>query len=262
MTECPWRSLRIMSVVMLLAATAAVAEETAEEAASEVRIGRMGEDARVSVAEFDFSEAERMLWLSDHMADADIVSGTTLRYAFMRTSALGDGFEDEVRVQVLKAHTDGSKDVSVRFFGDQRQQPVFYPENLNQVRGNPVLGLYLQGDVQDMNRMTDGGWRYFQKLIKLAIAENATVEQIELQYNGRAVEAQRITIRPYDDDPKKIRYLKFADKLYEFVLSKEIPGTLYSIRTVMLKVGEGKERSPLIEEQLIFSGSDIDTGSS
>lgn len=266
MTRRPRWALGIMPVAVLLAA-AAVAEETVEGAAettSEPRIGRFGEDTRVSEAEFEFSEAERMLWLSDHMTDVDIVSGTTLRYAFMRTSALGDGFEDEVRMQVLKTHTDGSKDVSVKFFGGQRKQPVMYPENLSQVRGNPVLGLYLQGDVQDMNRMTEGSWRYFQRLIKLAISENATVEQIELQYNDRVVEAQRITIRPYDDDPKKIRYLKFADKLYEFVLSKEVPGTLYSIRTVMLEAGKGgKERPPLVEEQLIFSGSDAaDTGSS
>ena len=254
--------LAILAVWLPVCAGAGEGEAAPAEAAQapESRLGRFGEDTRVSAEEFQFSEAERMLWMSDHMTHADSQPGTTLYYTFTRESVLGDGFEDEVRMQILKAHADGTKDVSVRFFGDQRQQPVFYPENLSQVRGNPVLGLYLQGDVQDMNRMTDGSWRYFQRLIKSALAEDATVEPIEVQYDGRNIAARRITIRPYDNDPKKVRYLKFADKSYEFVLSEAIPGKIYSIRTVVSE--PGNKDSSLVEERLIFRGLDADAGSS
>ena len=46
---------------------------------------------------------------------------------------------------------------------------------------NPILKVYLQGGVYEMNRLTDPNgaarerWRYFQRRIKYALAESATV---------------------------------------------------------------------------------------
>ncbi len=243
---------RLLSlVVLLLQSCVGFAGDAAVEAVTDPSaVGRYGEDVRVATEEYDFSEAERMLWLSDHLGSS--ATGARISYRFTRHSELGDGFEDMVQLDVLKAYADGSKDVQVRFFSTgTRQQPAFFPENLEQVRGNPIFGLYLQGDVHEMERLTRGGWRYFHRRIKLALAEGATVEPVEIEYEGRKVAARRITIRPYADDPKKARYLKLADKSYEFVLSDAVPGALYSIST---RVPGPDDKAWLIEERLIFSG--------
>ena len=244
---------RLLSLVaLLLQFCVGHAEDAAVEAVADPSaVGRYGEDVRVAAGKHDFSEAERMLWLSDHLSSS--ATGARISYHFTRHSELGDGFEDTIQLDVLKAYADGSKDVHVRFFGTAtRQQSAFFPENLEQVRGNPIFGLYLQGDVHEMERLTKGAWRHFHRRIKLALAEGATVEPVEVEYEGRKVAARRITIRPYADDPHKARYLKLADKSYEFVLSDAVPGVLYSISTRV--PGPDDNKAWLIEEQLIFSG--------
>jgi len=222
--------------------------ETAQEEEVKPQIGRMGEPVTVDPDEFEFSEAETLLWLSDHLAN--VTEPSRLRYIFSKTSSLEESFDDTVTIDVRQFHDDGSKSVLMKFFsGDREQQPQ--RENVQRVRGNPVLAIYLQGDVQDLDRLTGGHWRYFQRRIKLAFANSAVIEDVQVDYNGGKVEARKITIRPFTDDPKRARYNQFANKMYEFVLADDVPGTLYQVRTMVA----GADGSTLVEEVLTFAES-------
>ena len=214
-------------------------------------IGRMGEPAAVDPEEFEFSEAETRLWLSDHLKN--ITQPTRLHYEFQKTGSYEAGFVDSVYLDIVAINPDGTKNTEMQFFTGPRAQP-FGAGNVTDVTGNPVLGTYLGGDIDEMNRLTGGSssspsrWRYFQRRIKLALAEAANVEQISVDFNGRSVAALRITIAPYVKDPHRAEFEQFADKRYEFVLSDDVPGTLYQIRT-LVPGGNGAE-APLIEEIL------------
>ncbi|OGT80934.1 MAG: hypothetical protein A3H91_14645 [Gammaproteobacteria bacterium RIFCSPLOWO2_02_FULL_61_13] len=237
--------------MLLVTGTAHAADGVAVPAAVEVdgaTIGRLGDPAVVNPHQYKFSEAESGLWLADHLQN--ISKPTRLKYEFVRSGTYEEGFADVVLVDIKKLNDDGSKNADMQFFTGERAQP-FSPDTVTEIRGNPVLGVYMRGDVYDMSRLTDGSWRYFQRRIKLALSESATVEPVEIAFAGKKVKALRIVITPFAKDPHRAQFEQFTGKRYEFTLSKEVPGTLYEIRSVV--PGASAADAPLLEERLTLT---------
>ncbi|MEQ8659421.1 MAG: hypothetical protein RLW62_01250 [Gammaproteobacteria bacterium] len=216
----------------LVFAAMAAPHATAEEAADEP---------------VEFSEAETRMWMTDQLKAVD--TPMTLRYSFTRSGSLEPGFEDEVRFVIDAINEDGTKGASVQFFTGERQFPV-PPVSSTDV--NPILKVYLQGDVYEMNRLTDPEgsarerWRYFQRRVKLALAESATVTPHTFEFSDREWQGHEIRFAPYVNDPKRDLFERFADKTYRVIVSDELPGYVYRVETVIPSAGEAEE--PLIRE--------------
>lgn len=216
-------------------------EMTQEEI--EAHIGRMGEVEEVP-EDFEFSPAETKLWFTDHLAN--INKPGRLYYEFEKSGSYEDGFSDSVFLDILELNEDGSKNAYLDFFSADRKQPIS-PDNVTNIRGNPVLGVFMQGDIYEMNRLTEGHWRHFQKMIKIALRESASVEPVSFEFNGKQVDGEKVIFSPYLNDPHRKDFEKFADKRYEIIFSEEIPGKLFQIKTVI----PGKtDEEPLIQEKL------------
>jgi hypothetical protein len=108
--------------------------------------------------------------------------------------------------------------------------------------------VYLQADVYAMNRRTEGGWRYFHRAIKTALAATNTVEPVSLDFHGRQVPASRVTITPYVGDAKRLPLKAYAQTTYAFTFAEAVPGQLYEIRSIVPQ----PDGAPLIEEVLTF----------
>ena len=169
--------------------------------------GRLGDSAAVNPEEYKFSAAESRLWLADHLRN--ITQPTRLKYDFVKSGTYEEGFSDVVLLNIKQLNDDGSKNADMQFFTGERSQP-FSPDSVTEIRGNPILGLYMRGDVYDMNRLTDGSWRYFQRRIKLALSETATVEPVEIEFAGKKVKAEIIVITPYAKDPHAAQWATLA----------------------------------------------------
>ena len=208
-------------------------------------IGRYGETDKAPEG-FKYSEAENKLWFSDHLKN--IHKPMRLYYEFVKSGTYEEGFTDAVYLDIIKLNDDGTKNAVLDFFSADRKQYVS-PGNVTNITGNPVLGIYMQGDVYEMNRLTEGHWRHFQKMIKIALRENAKVEAVSFYYNGKECTGERISFRPYLNDPHRSDFEKFSDKEYEFIFSDDIPGSLYQIKTV-IQGSDTEEKEPLIEEVL------------
>ena len=199
--------------------------------------------------EAEFSQAETLLWMTDQLKM--IEQPLQLNYAFERTGTFEPGFSDKVTFTIRAVKDDGTKAASVDFFTGERRFEVPPVESTNV---NPILKIYLQGDVYEMNRLTDPDgksrerWRYFQRRIKFAMADAASVEDTTVKFNGEAVPAVRVSFSPYVNDPKRALFEEFADKSYRIVVSDHIPGYIYSIETVI--PGSGPDDLPLIREFL------------
>lgn len=209
-------------------------------------IGRMGEPARVDSDTFKFSEAETQLWQTNHLKN--IKHPTRLYYEFQKSGSYEEGFTDSVYLDILHVNQDGTKDADLQFLTGDRQQP-YGGNNVTHITGNPVLMMYLDGDIHEMNRLTHGSSQYFQRRIKMAFASSAKVEPTTVHYDGKDVKAEKITVLPYIDDPHISQLEQFAKKRYEFILSDDIPGTIYQIRTVV-PAKEENAKQPLLEETL------------
>jgi len=199
-----------------------------------------------AIAQDPISEAERLLFLTDHLGN--VVPPATLSYEYKKTGSAEAGFTDSVQIRV-RAAGDGAKVVAVTFFTRERQ--IALPE-VAKPEGNPLLLYFLEHDIREMERRTGGKARYFQKAIRLALARAANVAKVSVSFEGRAVAAQEITITPYVDDPLKDRIGKYATKIYVFTLSPDVPGGIYSVRTVVRSPEAAAKAAPLVEERLRF----------
>ena len=208
-------------------------------------VGRYGETEKVPEG-FKFSDAENTLWFSDHLKN--IHKPMHLYYQFVKSGTYEEGFTDAVYLDIIKLNDDGTKNAVLDFFTADRKQYVS-PDNVTNITGNPVLGIYLQGDVYEMNRLTEGNWHHFKKMIKIALRKSAKVEPVTFDYNGKKYTGQKISFKPYLDDPHRSDFEKFSGKEYEFIFSDDIPGSLYQIKTVV-PGNKGDEDKPLLEEEL------------
>lgn len=243
----------LLAAMTQYAIAADKADSKDEVEVSGATLGRMGDSAVVDESKFKFSEAENRLWEDDHLGN--IKQTGRIYYAFHKSGSYEKGFDDSVYLDILKVNADGTKDTDLQFFTGARRQPA-NPGNLEGVRGNPVLGIYMQGDVYEMNRLTKGSWRYFQRRIKSAFAKGAKIEPVTFDYNGGKVQGEKITIAPFLNDPHRAQMRQFANKVYEFILSKNIPGSIYEIRTVVPDKS-APDAKPLIVEKLTFQKADF-----
>lgn len=219
-----------------------------------ITIGGVGDPVAVDPEEFEFSPAEEKLWLTDHLSNID--SKGRLHYRFVRSGSYERGFTDSVYLDIIKLNDDGTRDTDLEFFTGERTMPA-RPDNLRGITGNPILGIYMQGDVYEMERLTGGSWRHFQRRIKMAFADGARVEDVTINHNGSELEGEKIIVRPYQDDPHRRDFKKFADKYYEFIFSEKIPGNLYQIKTVIPDSTNPEAGEPLIQEKLTFHQADF-----
>lgn len=197
----------------------------------------------------ELSKAETLLWMTDQLSAVN--DPVEIRYQFNRTGTFDPGFTDTVRFIVHAVKANGMKSARLEFFTGERSVDVAPVENTTI---NPVLKVYLQGDVYEMNRLTDPEgksrerWRYFQRRIKLALAEIATVEDVLVTFDDIDYSAKKIEFSPYLNDPKRRLFEPFSGKAYTIILSKDLPGYIYSIESVV--PGERSNALPLIRDRL------------
>ena len=170
------------------------------------------------------SPAETLLFETDHLAR--LKAPATLVYAFRKDSNAEPGFRDEVRLDLVQAQ--GKLSANLRFLSGEHKQEI---PALIDAHGNPVLLGFLERDIAEMKRLTGGSANYFRKRIRMALAEKAQVNRQTISYQGKTVPAQAVRIQPYLDDPMGARFAKYLYKTYTFVLSDQVPGMVYQLRT-------------------------------
>ena len=239
-------------LAMLLSWPLAFAEEQ-----EQALIGSIDDSGRVDPETFKFSNTENKLWRDKHLLN--IKQPARLHYEFEKSGSYEEGFTDDIYLDVVKLNEDGSRDTLLNFFTSERKQLVA-PDNVNNVFGNPVIGKYLTGDTHEMNRLTGGSWRYFLRELKLTMADSNESEVVTVQLGDKQHKAEKITLHPFKNERNKLRLKGFSDKWYEFILSDDIPGKLYQIRTVIHDANNPEE--PLIEEVLTLKNIAFNSTSS
>ena len=241
----------LLFVIISLNPLTVYAEE-ATEGELKPQIGSMDDSGRVDADEYEFSNAENKLWMDKHLLN--IGQPARLHYEFEKTGSYEDGFTDDVYLTIVEVNEDGTRNTVLDFFSNEQKQKVS-PSNVEKITGNPVIGIYLQGDVYEMSRLTEGGWKYFHRQIKLAISDSNISEPVTVELDGNQYEGEKIVLLPYENIDKKIRLKEFSDKRYEFILSDEIPGKLYQIKTV-INDAENPD-APLMVETLTLTNVDF-----
>jgi hypothetical protein len=201
----------------------------------------------------DYSQAERLIFSSDQLHN--VKPPATLGYAFRKSGALEDGFADRVSIAVAP-QADGSCCIGRGEFLSGAKRLVL--PDIENAHANPVILYFLEHDVREMQRLTKGQQAHFRRMIRMAIYNGAQVTETLLRYRGRELRGHEVAITPYLDDPVRPRFEKFARKRYVFLLSDEVPGSVYGIRS---SIGaENVDAPPLIVEELLIDGAEPAAG--
>jgi len=170
------------------------------------------------------SSAETLLFETDHLAS--LRAPATLVYDFSKVSNVEPGYSDKVRLDLAKVK--GKVNATLHFLSGEHRQEI---PTLEEAHGNPVLLGFLENDIAEMKRLTGGSTSYFRKRIRMALAQDAQVSRQTITYQGKTLQAQTVRIQPYLHDPMHARFEKYVQKTYTFVLSEQVPGGLYELRT-------------------------------
>lgn len=197
----------------------------------------------------DFSPAERALFMSDQLSA--LKAPQTLSYQFRKSGSLEPGFDDTVKISVRKQADGQCCAASGEFLTGEHRLAIPAAE---EAKGNPVILFFLERDIREMQRLTKGQPNHFRKQIRMAIFEGATLRDVSVAYNGRAVAGHEIVISPYLTDPMRSRFETLATKQYTFTLSDAVPGGVYSIRAQV--AGSAAAAPPLLLEELRVYGAD------
>ena len=173
-----------------------------------------------------------------------------LHYQYTRDSFIDGDAADTVDLEVSNLRNTGRGDTHVEFFTGPNKRP--YEDRDNQ-QGNSVFVFFLEWDVHEMQRLTEGDWRYFQRRIRWALAHGTEKKEVEVDYQGQKVKALQYIIQPYKNDPKSERYSLYMNKYYIFTLSEAVPGEIYQVRTIVPDGTSWQEGdATLIDESLNF----------
>ena len=178
-------------LIVILTSSFSVYAEEIEKENMNPQIGSIDDSGRVDVNEFEFSNAENKLWLDKHLLN--IEQPVRLHYEFEKTGSYEEGFVDDVYLDIVKINEDGTRDAAVDFFTEERKQNVS-SSNVMSITGNPVIGLYLQGDVYEMSRFTEGGWKYFHRQIKLSMADSNTSNNVCFELWGKKYDSVKMVL--------------------------------------------------------------------
>jgi hypothetical protein len=206
--------------------------------------------AAASAAE-SFSPAERLLFLSDHLAN--VGKATVMNYAYSKVGTLDPAGEGSVNLTVTAMPQGSGKHTHVDFLSGARK---FELPDIDDATSNPVILFFLERDVRDMQRRTGGQASYFRKRVRMALAEAAQVETVQFELSGRTVNGTQISIHPFTDDPLRSRFQQLAEKMYVFTLSQEVPGQLYRMQTRARAPQAQDDAPPLLEESITFIGAE------
>lgn len=191
------------------------------------------------------SEAENSLFLANHLQS---VSGTqVLSYTFVKRGTLDAAFDDSIEVEV--SESTGIRAFETRCMTGSKKLELPAIEG---AKGNPALLCFLERDIREMERITGGKKWFFQKRIRLALADGPEVKPIKVKFAGKEIGAKEIRITPYAKDSLRQKFEKYADKYYVFRLSDEVPGGILEVDAVI--PDSTKPDAPkLVEEVMAFS---------
>lgn len=193
-----------------------------------------------------------LLFESRHLDLID--KGGEVRYRFEKKGSnerlVGKNYTDELRLSVASVNGKGEREVVFHVFtGDQARDPQNWPD----LTINPLFIWYLDRAVTNFRYLAGGDNRYLKRKFQMALRDTARVENIKYEFDGKTIDAQRVTVRPYADDLRsKDKMQGFENAEFTVVVSKEVPGFFVDLTSNFVST---QAAAPSIEEKITLVGT-------
>lgn len=190
----------------------------------------------------------QVLFESRHLDQLN--QGSEVTYRFERKVSderlLGVALADDIKIGVGKVNAKGERDVVLKVFTGEHARD---PWNLPELTVNPIFHWYLDRAVQNFGSLAGGSPQYLKQKFKDALRDKAEIEAVKFKSNGKDVDAYRVTVRPYADDPNSVKMQGFEGAKFSVVVSNEVPGYFVDLTSSFVsKVAA----APTLEEHISF----------
>lgn len=180
----------------------------------------------VVAAAADEPKATDLIFEQKHLSNVEI--GKTIDYKFSREvtdpKILGMGFNDDITMKVV-AEKDGKKDIDLQIYTGDRARD---PQKLEKFTINPVFAVFFSQAVSTFNQLAGGQVNYLQKSFSDGWLK-AKVEPIKVTYDGKQIDAHRISMTPYVGDKYESKMQGWESAKYVVVVSKDVPGEIVDL---------------------------------
>lgn len=191
-----------------------------------------------------------VLFESRHLDLID--KGAEVTYRFEKTGSderlVGKDYADDIRLGVAKVNGNGERDVVFKVFtGDHARDPQSWPE----LTINPLFIWYLDRAVATFNSLAGGNQMYLKHRMREALRDKATMEPVKYDFNGRSVDALKITVAPFADDISASKMQGFQNSYFTIVVSSDVPGYFADLQSSYVST---QAAGPKLEEHIKLVG--------
>ena len=157
---------------------------------------------------------------------AKVEPGKQIDYKFKRTASdekiLGQSFSDDITLKVTGEKPDGNKDLTLQIYTGDRARD---PQKLEKFSINPVFAVFFSQAVATFSQLAGGQVNYLQRSFSDGWLK-AKVEPIKVDYNGKKIDAHRISMTPYVGDKFESKMQGWEGVKYDVIVSEQVPGEI------------------------------------
>jgi hypothetical protein len=178
------------------------------------------------------SEEKKAVPILFESRQLDLVDkGKEVTYHFEKTGSderlVGKNFTDELRLGVADVDAKGARLVVFKVFtGDNARDPQNWPD----LTINPLFIWYLDRAVSTFSSLAGGSQMYLKHKIREALS-NAKVEDVKVDYDGKQIDALKLHITPFAEDPSSQKMQGFHKSAFTIIVSNQVPGYFVDLQS-------------------------------
>lgn len=191
-----------------------------------------------------------LLFDTPHLARTE--SGQKLRYRLQRAvtqpAVQGEGFTDEITVDIASVADAGTRDVVVKVFTGERARP---PQSITGMTGNPLLVVFLDRVVNNFAMLAGGSRPFLKHKVKTSFVIAPQITPVEVVYKGRKVAGHWIRVMPFRGDAEALKMMGYDGMSLDIVVSDEVPGQFVNMAA---HYASPTQDAPRLEEAITMEG--------
>ncbi len=201
--------------------------------------------------------AVNLIFEQKHLSNVD--QGKEVDYKFNRTvsdpNLLGQPFSDSITLKVVGGKPTGEKDVDLQIYTGERARDL---QKLPGLTINPVFIVYFDQAVNSFIGLAGGKLPYLRNAFSMALKDKTKVEPIKVDYQGKSIDAYRISMTPYVTDQNASKMEGWEGAQYALILSDQVPGEIVDLLSTYKNKFPGNEKLQVVERITLDGVSGLD----
>lgn len=168
--------------------------------------------------------AQKLIFETPHLDLVGKGREVTYRYEHVVSDEqrLGKPYADDIRLSVTKVDPEGKRDVKMQIFFKEFARN---PWSETGITLNPIFIWFLNNAVTQFKSISAGGdFSDLKNRFKIGIYEDAKLDEVKATYDGKEIDAYKLTMMPYARDLNARKMDGYERSTFVVLFSPAVPG--------------------------------------